>query len=120
MFYLLCSYIHTGVDADNPDLVPNIAHQTYSVVCAAGQRVQKSTSSTPLILRRCYELYFLAAACLNLDCTNKCRNGMKTATDFISAYVDWHSRVNDLKNGNTIEDMDFTSALVGLGGVSNV
>ncbi|GFR85207.1 hypothetical protein ElyMa_000690500 [Elysia marginata] len=113
MFYLLCTYVQSGGAADKSDLVPDVAHKTYSLVCAAGQRVQKSLVVTHPIIQRCYELYFLGAACLNLDHTNSNRNGMKTATDFIVAYVDWFSRLKDSgQDDGVVLDANFNADLL--------
>ncbi|GFO39560.1 separin [Plakobranchus ocellatus] len=117
MFNLLCACIHSG-EVDQPGLVTDVTHKTYSLLCAAGQRVQKSESCSYIEARRCYELYLLAAACLNLDSANKVRDGMKTARDFMSSYfhmcAEWDSKAakSTSNNDDDFDDRDYISGLM--------
>ncbi|RUS74485.1 hypothetical protein EGW08_017760 [Elysia chlorotica] len=114
IFHLICTALRSGGDPDKPELVSDVALKTYSMVCAAGQRVQKSADpDSDIALRQCYECYLLATACLNLDNTNKTRDGLKTAMDFILSYIDWQVKHGSVKyDVHDHEDMDFTSQMV--------
>ncbi|XP_059138752.1 uncharacterized protein LOC131927103 [Physella acuta] len=71
-----------------PSFVASVATNFFGCFCKAGQKFEKEIKSkTGLSVVPAYELYLLASAIQSLDSTNKTRDGLKVAKEFLISYT---------------------------------
>ncbi|XP_059150306.1 uncharacterized protein LOC131937131 [Physella acuta] len=71
-----------------PSFVASVATNFFGCFCKAGQKFEKEIKSkTGLNVVPAYELYLLASAIQSLDSTNKTRDGLKVAKEFLISYT---------------------------------
>lgn len=86
MLEYLADFIQSS--GSQPSFVASVATNFFGCFCKAGQKFEKEIKSkTGLSVVPAYELYLLASAIQSLDSTNKTRDGLKVAKEFLISYT---------------------------------